>query len=121
VQTPMVLRFLPDSLRLDRTVILEVVRLNEVVVEFSGDFLQDREFLLEAVRINEFAIKYVPEHIRKEREFTIRAAQENYWVMPHIEKEFKEDRGVQRAAWRSDDASFQHALDVPEGMDNIDM
>merc|ERR1711924_548948 len=79
LQTPMVLRFVPDTFRLDKEFILEMVPQKAAVLEYSGEFLRDEDFLLEAIRRSEFALHFVPEDFRHKRAFLFAQPSRTIW------------------------------------------
>lgn len=120
-RVPKCIRFVPDHFGSDNDFVMEAISKNVRVLDFRRDLTSDPDFLLKAIGANEQAVKWAPEDLKKQRAFTIAACEQNRLVMGHIDEEFKKDHGVLRAAWENDDASFEHAMNAPVEMLDIDI
>jgi hypothetical protein len=135
ISYPHVLEFLPDKLRNDKDLVLNVVRKNASQLQFATDdlksdkeiikaviiedayfalkfgdkkFREDRVVALEAVRYRHaHAYEFISEELKSDREIALTAIQNNVHILKHAPDQIKNDFELMKIAVETDGMAYK--------------
>ncbi len=83
-------RFVSPELKKNREFVLEVLKINGLVLEYvSPEFQADPELVLEAVKQNGDAFEFVSQKLKENREFVLEAMDINWKVLKYTSEELR--------------------------------
>eukprot|EP00931_Biecheleriopsis_adriatica_P061190 TRINITY_DN36789_c0_g1_i1.p1 TRINITY_DN36789_c0_g1~~TRINITY_DN36789_c0_g1_i1.p1 ORF type:complete len:531 (+),score=109.36 TRINITY_DN36789_c0_g1_i1:56-1648(+) len=88
-------QFAPESLRRNRTVVLEAVARSGVALAGAADKLRaDRQVILAAVQQNGAALCFAQKELKADREIAMAAVRQTGFALLHVSQELRSDRSV---------------------------
>mmetsp|Transcript_99996 Transcript_99996/g.214232 ORF Transcript_99996/g.214232 Transcript_99996/m.214232 type:complete len:544 (-) Transcript_99996:129-1760(-) len=97
------LYYAPEILRMDKDVVMAVVRLDGLTLEHASPELRcDQKIALAAVGQNPAAARYIDSKLLHDRTFALRVVAQNWPALVHLPMEMRSDPGIVHKALQQD-------------------